>query len=200
MKGWITAAILAVCFVALGMGIHTETVKEIDRAVGDFFHNMRADALNPAVKAFSELGSTTGYVVIFILVLIGALLLGQWWSAVWLTVGLAAGWLLNKGLKAVYRRERPTMWESLVEPDGFSFPSGNAMVSAAFYGLLAFMLLRSRNVWVRACGFLIIIIVVLIGLSRMYLGVHYVSDIVGGFLAGGCIATVCYRLWKPRNS
>lgn len=196
MKGWVTAAVLAVCFVVLGMGIHTDAVMEIDLAVGDFFFNLRVDGLNPAVKAFSGLGSTMGYVIIFVIVLIGALWLRKWKSAVWLTVGLVAGWLLNKVLKAMYHRERPVLWENLVEPDGFSFPSGNAMVSAAFYGLLALMLLRSRKGWVRICGILVMIVVVLIGVSRMYLGVHFVSDIAGGLLAGGCIAAVCYQLWR----
>ncbi|WP_410768109.1 phosphatase PAP2 family protein [Fontibacillus sp. BL9] len=196
MKAWITAVVLAVCFVLLGFGIHTGALQSLDRRIGDFFFSLRSGALTPAIKAISDLGTTTGYIVIFAIVLIITLLMRRWMTALWLTVGLAAGWLFNKGLKALYHRERPQLWDSLVEPDGFSFPSGNAMVSAAFYGLIAMMLLGSRKGWVRACGVLMLAIIVLIGISRLYLGVHYASDIAGGLLAGVCIAVLCYQGWS----
>lgn len=199
MKIWLTAGITAICFVLLGLGIHTEGMQSIDRGIGDFFYGLRTESLNPAIKSVSELGTTTGYIVVFAIVLIITLLLRRWRTAVWLTVSLAAGWLVNKGLKVLYHRERPQMWDRLVEPDGFSFPSGNAMVSIAFYGMIALILLRSRQGWIRACGAAVLVIILLIGLSRLYLGVHYTSDIVGGFLAGGCIAALSYKGWRSSS-
>lgn len=196
MKIWLTAGIMAICFILLGLGIHTEGLQSIDRGIGDFFYSLRTESLNPAVKAVSELGTTTGYILIFAIVLITTLLLRRWRSAVWLTIALAAGWLVNKGLKALYHRERPQLWDRLVEPDGLSFPSGNAMVSMAFYGLIASILLRSRHGWIRFSGVAVFVMVLVIGLSRLYLGVHYASDIAGGFLAGGCIAALCFQGWR----
>ncbi|RCX22991.1 hypothetical protein DFP94_101581 [Fontibacillus phaseoli] len=110
MKAWITTVVLAVCFVLLGFGIHSEGLQSLDRRIGNFFFSLRSEWWNPVVKAFSDLGTTTGYIVIFAIVLIITLLRRRWMTALWLTVVLAAGWLFNKGLKALYHRER-------MEPD-----------------------------------------------------------------------------------
>ncbi|MNW62652.1 phosphatidylglycerophosphatase B [compost metagenome] len=91
----------------------------------------------------------------------------------------------------MYSRERPDLWDYLVVPDGYSFPSGNAMISAAFFGLIALLLLRSGKAGNRVWATIVLLLILLIGVSRLYLGVHYASDIVGGFLAGAVISVVC---------
>ncbi|MGG6310005.1 phosphatase PAP2 family protein [Paenibacillus macerans] len=192
MQKWIWAALLAVCFIALGSSIHTEGLRSIDKSIGDFFYRLRTESITPFVQGFAELGTTTGFVVALVIVLAWVLLYvrsGRY--AIWLTVSLAGAWLLNKGLKALYARERPDLWDSLVAPDGYSFPSGNAMISAAFYGLIAILLLRSKKTGNKVWGVIVVFIVLLVGISRLYLGVHYASDIAGGFLAGAFIALLC---------
>ncbi|MGG1614612.1 phosphatase PAP2 family protein [Paenibacillus sp. FSL K6-2441] len=192
MKKWLLPVLLAALFVVLGGLLHTEGLRSIDRSIGDFFYGLRNDSITPAVKAISELGTTTGFVVVLGIALIWTLLVlrnGRY--AFWLTISLAGGWLLNKVLKALYTRERPDMWDSLVVPDGYSFPSGNAMISAAFFGVIALLLLRSGRVGNRIWAVVVLLIILLIGVSRLYLGVHYASDIVGGFLAGAVIAELC---------
>lgn len=196
MKKGILAGLLAIAFILLGACLHTKAVSSFDRNIGDFFYGLRSEALTPAVQGISELGTTKGYVIALALVLVITLAMRRWRTAVWLTLGIATGWLANKALKAIYNRERPQHWEMLAEPDGSSFPSGNAMVSAAFYGLMALILLRSEKGGLRALGGLLLLAIVIIGLSRLYLGVHYASDIAGGFIAGSCIALLCYMGWK----
>lgn len=192
MKKWLWPVLLAILCAVLGGLIHTEGLRSIDRAIGDFFFGLRSDSVTPAVKGFSELGTTTGFVVVLLITLVWTLaFLRNGRYAVWLTVSLVGGWLLNKVLKALYSRERPDLWESLVVPDGYSFPSGNAMISAAFFGLIALLLLRSRKAGNRVWAAIVLLIVLLIGVSRLYLCVHYASDIVGGFLAGAVIAVLC---------
>ncbi|MDU2242718.1 MAG: phosphatase PAP2 family protein [Paenibacillus sp.] len=183
---------LAVLFAVLGGLIHTEGLRSIDRAIGDFFFGLRNDSLTPLVKGISELGTTTGFVVVLLITLIWTLVfLRNGRYAVWLTISLIGGWLLNKLLKALYTRERPDLWESLVVPDGYSFPSGNAMISAALFGLIALLLFRSGKAGNRVWAAIVLLILLLIGVSRLYLGVHYASDIVGGLLAGAAIAEIC---------
>lgn len=192
MKKWLWPILLAVLFAVLGGLIHTEGLRSIDRAIGDFFFGLRNDSLTPVVKGISELGTTTGFVVVLLITLIWTLVfLRNGRYAVWLTISLIGGWLLNKLLKALYTRERPDLWESLVVPDGYSFPSGNAMISAALFGLIALLLFRSGKAGNRVWAAIVLLILLLIGVSRLYLGVHYASDIVGGFLAGAAIAEIC---------
>ncbi len=107
-------------------------------------------------------------------------------SAVVLAVAMAGGSVLVLVLKAVIQRPRPPEGEPLAQVIGWSFPSGHAMMSVVFYGMLAYlftMRTSSARLWafsVSLAGFLVFVI----GLSRLYLGVHYLSDVIAG-LAGG---------------
>lgn len=91
--------------------------------------------------------------------------------------------ILNQLLKRILQRPRPTEFR-LVEEKGYSFPSGHSMVSMAFYGYLIYLIYRYiKNKYVKWTLITILsILICLIGISRIYLGVHYTSDVLGGFL------------------
>ncbi|RIW35145.1 PAP2 family protein [Bacillus salacetis] len=101
-----------------------------------------------------------------------------------MTVALGGGF--NWLLKEYFKRQRPDI-EALVEQGGYSFPSGHSMGSFILYGALAFAVFRLYDHrWSKFIGAAaLLLLVLLIGLSRIYLGVHYPSDILGGFSAGG---------------
>ncbi len=91
--------------------------------------------------------------------------------------------VLNQLLKRLLQRPRPTEFR-IVEETGYSFPSGHSMVSMAFYGYLIYLIYRYiKNKYVKWTLITILsILICLIGISRIYLGVHYTSDVLGGFL------------------
>lgn len=91
--------------------------------------------------------------------------------------------ILNQLLKRILRRPRPTEFR-IVEETGYSFPSGHSMVSLAFYGYLIYLIYRYiKNKYIKwSLIVLLSILICLIGISRIYLGVHYTSDVLGGFL------------------
>ena len=91
--------------------------------------------------------------------------------------------VLNQLLKRILQRPRPTEFR-IVEETGYSFPSGHSMVSMAFYGFLIYLIYRYiKNKYVKWTLITILsILICLIGISRIYLGVHYTSDVLGGFL------------------
>ena len=93
-------------------------------------------------------------------------------------VNLAIVTGLNQLLKRILQRPRPTEFR-IVEETGYSFPSGHSMVSMAFYGYLIYLIYKYIK-WSLIC--LLSCLVILIGTSRIYLGVHYTSDVLGGFL------------------
>lgn len=99
-------------------------------------------------------------------------------------VNVAGAWLLNYLLKAVFQRQRPAL-EQLTAETGFSFPSAHAMVGVAFYGYLIYLCVRFLwKPWNKVCAVLLTLLIVAIGISRIYLGVHYASDVVAGLLCG----------------
>ncbi|MBR2834065.1 MAG: phosphatase PAP2 family protein [Bacilli bacterium] len=114
--------------------------------------------------------------------------------------------LLNQGLKLFFSRERPFEW-MLINEKGFSFPSGHAMVSAAFYGIVIYLMWRT-NISKKTKIILTIILsllIFLIGISRIYLGVHFASDVLAGFtlsVSYVIIATsvIDYYLSKKKSS
>ena len=103
------------------------------------------------------------------------------------------GTALNYGLKTLFHRGRPEYSSEFIHRASWSFPSGHAMDSLIVYGFLAFLLLErttsptKRRLIVGAAA----VLIGTIGFSRMYLGVHYLSDVVGGFLAGMVWLMVC---------
>lgn len=107
------------------------------------------------------------------------------------SINLATATLLNQMLKILFQRPRPEL--NIIGATGYSFPSGHSMVSMAFYGFLIYMLLKTKhtNKYKIVGTILISIIILAIGFSRIYLGVHYITDVLAGF-ALGIIYLACF--------
>lgn len=91
--------------------------------------------------------------------------------------------VLNQLIKRILQRPRPTEYR-IIEETGYSFPSGHSMVSMAFYGYLIYLIYRYvKNKYIKWISIILLsLLICLIGISRIYLGVHYTSDVLGGFL------------------
>jgi undecaprenyl-diphosphatase len=104
----------------------------------------------------------------------------------WLMLAAITGAeVIEAALKAHFHRQRPEAFFGAPSPESYSFPSGHALLSVCLYSLLATMIsarLEGRARWLVRCGAAALIVA--IGLSRVYLGVHYPSDVIGGYLAG----------------
>lgn len=120
-------------------------------------------------------------------------------TSLFLLAAAVSGSLLEAGLKGLLGRARPSVVPHLVEVTTLSFPSGHAMNSAIIYLTIALVLSRTvaaRRVRLYLRGIAIALVTV-IGVSRVYLGVHYPSDVLGGWLVGSAWATLCWSaaLW-----
>lgn len=127
----------------------------------------------------------------------------QWLRAGALILTTAGGYALNTLLKLLFHRGRPEAATEFITHQSWSFPSGHAMNSLVGFGFLAYLLLgRTTNRGMRAAIIVATVIVVgMIGFSRLYLGVHYLSDVIAGFLAGAVWLLVCitgYRFATAR--
>ena len=109
--------------------------------------------------------------------------------------------VLNITLKHIFARSRPNILQ-LISETGYSFPSGHAMNNASLYVMLILLIWKYdestslKIIFSSIC----IILTVLIGWSRIYLGVHYASDILGGWLFGFALSTFVYFLWNNKLS
>jgi len=122
-------------------------------------------------------------------------------AAIWLLATLAGATVLSLALKSAFHRPRPTLFFGAV-PHTYSFPSGHSMFSFCFYGVLAGLLtarIDSRPlrilIWIVAAAALVLSI----GLSRIYLGVHYPSDVLAGYLAGAIWVSTMLALDRLRT-
>lgn len=91
--------------------------------------------------------------------------------------------ILNRGLKILFIRPRPE-FKQLVEETGYSFPSGHSMAAMTFYGFIIYLILKSKlNKKIKTISTIILsLLIILIGYSRVYLNVHYISDVIAGFM------------------
>ena len=159
-----------------------------DDPVRYFFYGMRNDILTPVVKAVTYLGNWQSIVIICLILLVlrpTRLIYGVPVSA-----GAAFVTVLNKLIKNLVQRPRPDDIVHLVSEGGFSFPSGHSITSMFVFGILIYLV--RTNVRNRAAAntltAILAIPMICIGISRIYLGVHYPTDVLAGWFLG--IATI----------
>ncbi|MBD2120631.1 phosphatase PAP2 family protein [Trichocoleus sp. FACHB-262] len=163
-------------------------------------HNPLLDRL---MIAITFLGEPTELTIMSLA--LGAWLLwrGQRSEATTLAIAAAGAAGLNVLLKDVFARARPALWARIVDVKYYSFPSGHAMLSVVVYGLLGYLLATHFKRW--RVGILIstAVLIAAIGFSRLYLGVHWPTDVLAGYAAGlvwlmTCILSI--EIWRHRGT
>src|SRR5215217_9216322 len=173
--------------------------RAFDRAVLLWIHRNAPEWLGGPMRLVTALGY---YYVVVPLLAVAVYLFyrrGLRLSAILLAVSTGGSIVLTTVLKGVFQRARPELFDSGYQASFYSFPSGHATVAVGFYGMLTLILayrLRGNARWAVAVSG--ILVVLLIGFSRLYLGVHYPTDVVAGYLAALlwliCVGAV-YALW-----
>jgi undecaprenyl-diphosphatase len=164
--------------------LETGTI-HFDDGVRATVHQHASPALTIFMRGITLLGSMEVLLPAILIVLTFLLVRGKRYEAIVLAVTMAGGMILNIVLKLSFHRSRPDPFFNLAAPPSYAFPSGHALLALCFYGVMARILSdswRSRElrwmVWsVAVC------LIGLIGLSRIYLGVHYPSDVLAGYAA-----------------
>jgi undecaprenyl-diphosphatase len=153
---------------------------------------MRTGVFTETMKLITSLGSQVILTVLLVTSLLWLVFKRKdYWGGLFYMIAVAGGGLLNLALKHWFSRQRPE--NALIVEHGFSYPSGHAMGSLIFYGFLGYLVVRSQRnrstKFLLTCAFILIILS--IGFSRIYLGVHYPSDILAGFSAGTVWLLLC---------
>ncbi len=183
-------------FIWLLFEIKTDDIMRMDAAAHSLVvMHIRAAWLTPIMQSISDLAHP---VVLVVMLLVIEVFAPGRRPGLCAAVNLVLATLLNLLLKTLIQRPRPEGYR-LVAESGFSFPSGHSMVAMAFYGLLIWMVWRyEKDSLVRRLGVIGFgLVIVLVGLSRIYLGVHYASDVLAGFCASIAWLGVYTKLLAP---
>lgn len=177
---WIVFFISLVLFLFIAEDVFTKEIMDMDALGYGFISSFISDEATSVMKFITYFGSA--YVLIPLTALLFVLTKNKKLNIL-IGSNLLLVTFLNQFLKIVFQRPRPEEYR-LISESGYSFPSGHSMVSMAFYGLLIYIVYRYvKNVYVKY-GLMVILfmLILFIGISRIYLGVHYTSDVMGGFL------------------
>lgn len=174
--------ILIICifaFLAIAEDVFEKEIMYMDVLAYKFFVEvLRTPVLTSFMNFITQFGST---VILIIIVLLLFIFIKNKRIPLCITSNLILITLINQAFKFIVQRPRPVGY-GLIEQGGYSFPSGHSMVSTAFYGFLIYIIYKYiKNKKYRYLFYgLLTILILLIGISRIYLGVHYASDVVAG--------------------
>lgn len=163
-----------------------DDISQIDKFITETIYSFRSELLNGPMVDITALGSTSVITIVTLFSIVTFLALKDRMAALQITITAIGAGLCSKLLKELVGRERPPQEFQLVKVWGYSYPSGHSLAGAAFFMALTYLLCRhipgyrSRGILYVFC----VILISLIGLSRVYLGVHYPSDTASGILFG----------------
>lgn len=204
IAGVAVAILAAVFFAVLARAVMQGRTLGFDLAVRSAIHNRATPHFTEAVSAVTWLGSMT------VLLPLGAILVwrlytaGRPRAAALLAITTLGAQAFDQALKFGFQRPRPHVFFGLAQPATYSFPSGHTVSSCCFYGVLAAILAAGASsrrrkilIWTVAAA-----VTLAVGFSRVYLGVHYPTDVLGGYAVAVvwvAIVRVAYEMWRARS-
>ncbi|MEH1884941.1 phosphatase PAP2 family protein [Nostoc sp.] len=136
-----------------------------------------------------------------VVIVVSVNLILLWWQhyreeAKFFVLACLGGFILNTGLKLFFSKARPELWHRLISEKSFSFPSGHALGSIVLYGFIAYELATHYPHFAKLIYSLTVILIAAIGISRLYLGVHWPTDIIAGYGVGFLWLMICITMLK----
>lgn len=178
----------------------------VDLRVAQWFHAHSAPLLTQAMLAVTHIHGPIPVTVAVVLIAVYLAWKKNWYWLVCLSVTVPFGILLNVFMKYAFHRARPSFGNPLLELTTYSFPSGHVAGATLFYGVMAAMLVMRINAWRWRVMIVLaaIMMVALVALTRVYLGVHYLSDVLAAFAEGVAWLALCltgmHTYWEHRIS
>lgn len=193
---WYLALFSFIFFVLTGLGIYVGQFDTFDAAVIDFVQGYESKLLTATLLTFTYIGSFLGTIIIYFILFYLFWRFNWRAEAILLTGVVLSTPIINLILKELMQRPRPEFFH-LIEVKGYSFPSGHTMSAVSLYGIVLILVwFKLRNIGERIFLTVVIsFIIIAIALSRIYLGVHYPSDIIGGIFMSNFIISLTFYLY-----
>jgi len=174
-------------FLITGAFVLSNTTITFDKSIQDVIFLMREDFLTGLLKIVTY--SANWEIIVVFCVILLTFENTRIKVGIPISIASAVSTIIYKVIKTVYARPRPDIGFYLIEQGGLSFPSGHSMTGLVFYGLLIYFITEygKENRAQKALISLLVVLIVLIGFSRVYLGVHYPTDVLAGWFLGTSI-------------
>ncbi len=194
---WLGLCLLAIfLFAKLSDNVLEQEAFNFDKTILIWIHQFANPVLDRVMLSFTRLGNPSTVVPLTILVF--SIL---WWryyqtEAKIFALNCLGGSILNTGLKLAFNKPRPQLWPQLISETTFSYPSGHALGSMVLYGFLGYLLATHMPQYAGAFYSAAGILIIAVGISRLYLGVHWPTDILAGYSVGFLWVLVCITLLR----
>ena len=194
---WIVLFVCLVGFLALAEDVYNHDLMRGDIIGYNFISRyLINDTITPIMKGITWIGSAPALISIA-LILLALIKNKKTGLAIFLNLIIVS--VLNQILKFILQRPRPTEYR-IVNESGYSFPSGHSMISMAFYGFLIYLIYKNiKNKYLKWTLIVLLSLLILgIGVSRIYLGVHYTSDGLAGFLISISYLVIYIKIYSEK--
>ena len=191
MKKKLSIIILLVLFITLTILVSFDYLETFDTFIYNALISLKSDSMTNIFKFITFFGSTLFIVLAVVSLFLFFIIKKDKVKALLIGSMVIVSTIINNLIKIIVRRERPAVLHLVVE-ESFSFPSGHMMAAVTLYGLLFYLVLKSdlKKGLKIFLGTILIILPLLIGLSRIYLGVHFASDILGALLMSSILILI----------
>lgn len=175
---WVVCGIGILIFATIVVMLLTNNVTSLDNSIYNIIISSKSDVMTMFMTVITMMCNTE-FIIVATLLLVLLIKNKKIGGMIASNVVLCS--VINTIIKHIFLRPRP-VGIKLIEQGGYSFPSGHSMMAVAFYGLLIYIIWNTkwRNVWKIFTTTLLVILILLIGISRIYVGVHFASDVIAG--------------------
>ena len=210
---YLIISVLVLISAGLIFGIIAENVVNgdaltiVDVQIAHWLHSHTTSSMTQSLLILTDLHDPI--TISFMVSLIGLYLIWvkRWYDFLAIVLVVPGGMLLNLLVKQLFHRGRPSFEDPLVILSTYSFPSGHVAASTIFYGMLATLLISQNPTWIRTACLLLVAftMIVLVAFSRLYLGAHYLSDVLAAFFEGVAWLAFCmtailtYRIYQDKK-
>lgn len=199
LAGLISAAIALWVFAEIAEEVLEKETLAFDTNVLFAVQQLQEPWLNPVMLGITTIGDPSVLVPLCLFASLWLLRQRQRSEAITIAIAAVGALGLNLLLKNLFERDRPELWARTVDVRYYSFPSGHAMLSMVIWGLFGYLLASRFPKWRNHIVVATSVLILLIGFSRLYLGVHWLTDIVAGYAAGFVWLVACLLSMEIRK-
>lgn len=192
---WIILSILLLTFIVITILLLSDKLYNFDKYIYNLLISFESKNLTSYFKIITVFANTK---TIIILLVLSLFLKSK--DSLYLVITVIISTIINQVLKYLFQRPRPILINKILE-SGYSFPSGHAMASVSFYGFIIYLIIESNlNIKIKwITSILLTILIISICLSRIYLGVHFASDVIAGVLLSSSLLLITTYILKGKR-